>query len=226
MLLLADVFEKFTSASLRYYNLDPCHYFIVPGLSWDVMLKITKIELEKISNPDKYLFIEKGMRGGISHVSKKYSKANNKYCEDYDKNKSEKHIAYIDMNLYGKVMSEYLPYGGFKWVKDNNQIINKIINKRDDSLYGYFLEVDLDYLENLHDSHKDYSMAPEKTKIKDELLSLYCLEIYWRGDIGNLVPNLMLKKNYVLNYRNLKYYLSQGLIFKKVLRILEFIPNA
>ena len=199
--------------------------------SWDTMLKITKIELEKISNPDIHPFIEKGMRGGIRYVSKKYSKANNKYCPDYDKNKPEKHIAYFDMNLYGKAMSEYLSYGGFKWIKDNNQIINKIINKRDDSLYGYFLDVDLDYPENLHDSRKDFSMAPEKIKIKDELLSLYCLEIKNKndiktGDINKLVPNLMLKKNYVLHYGNLKYYLSQGLILKKVHIILESIQSA
>ena len=78
------------------------------------MLKVTKAELEKISNADMHLFIEKGVRGGISYVSKRYSKTNQKYCPDYDKNKPEKYIAYIDMNnLYGKAMSEYVPYGGF-----------------------------------------------------------------------------------------------------------------
>ena len=70
-LLLADVFEKFISTSLKYYNLDPCHYFSAPGLSWDAMLKMTKVELEKISNADIHLFIEKGMRGGICSVSKR-----------------------------------------------------------------------------------------------------------------------------------------------------------
>ena len=151
VLLLADVFEKFISASLKNHNLDPCHYFSTPGLSWDAMLKMIKVELEKISKPDIHLFIEKGMRGGISYVAKRYSKANNKYCPDYDKTKPEKYIAYIDMNnLYGYAMSEYLPYGGFKWIKNNSQIINKILNRRDHSLHGYFLEVDLDYPENLH----------------------------------------------------------------------------
>ena len=79
------------------------------------MLKMIKIELEKISNADIHLFIEKGMRGGISYASKRYSNANNKYCLDYDKTKPEKYINYIDMNnLYGGAMSEYLPYVGFK----------------------------------------------------------------------------------------------------------------
>ena len=48
------------------------------------MLKMTKIELEKISDPDKYIFIEKGMRGGISYFNERYSKANNAYCSNYD----------------------------------------------------------------------------------------------------------------------------------------------
>ena len=103
------------------------------------MVKMTKVELEKISNADMHLFIEKGMRRGISYVSKRYSKANNKYCLGYDKNKPEKHIAYIDMNnLYGGAMSEYLPYEGFKWVKSNNEIVNKILNKSDNSLMVIF----------------------------------------------------------------------------------------
>ena len=63
-------------------------------------------------------------------------------------------------NLYGKAMSEYLPYGGFKGFKINNETVNRILNKSDTSLHGYFLEVDLEYPENLHDYHKDYLMAP------------------------------------------------------------------
>ena len=59
VLLLADVFERFIGTCLKYYELDPCHYFSSPGLSWDPMLKMTGIKLEKISNIDMYLFIEK-----------------------------------------------------------------------------------------------------------------------------------------------------------------------
>ena len=74
------------------------------------MLKMTKVELGKISDPDKYIFIEKGMRGGTSYISKRYSKANNEYYLDYDSEKTETYITYIDMNnLYGHAMSQYLP---------------------------------------------------------------------------------------------------------------------
>ena len=80
-LLLADVFEKFINACLNYYGLDFSHYFSSPGLSWDVMLKMTGIELELNSDIDMYLFIGKGIKGGISYIAKRFSKANNRYME-------------------------------------------------------------------------------------------------------------------------------------------------
>ena len=64
VLLLCDVFEKFIGVCLKDYGLDPCQYFSSPGLSWDAMLRMTGIELEKINNIDVHLFLEKGMRGG------------------------------------------------------------------------------------------------------------------------------------------------------------------
>ena len=78
VLLLVDVSEKFIKRSLDYYCLDPCHSFSSPRLNWDTMLKMTKIELDLISDIDMHLFIEKGMRGGISYIDKRDSKANNK----------------------------------------------------------------------------------------------------------------------------------------------------
>ena len=59
VLLLADVFGKFFKTCLKYYELDSCHYFSSPGLSWDAMLKMTDVELEKISGIDKYLLLKK-----------------------------------------------------------------------------------------------------------------------------------------------------------------------
>ena len=110
VLLLADVFEKFINTCLEYYGSDPCHYFSSPGMSWDAILKITGIELEFISDIDMHLFIEKGMRRGISYIAKIQSKANTKYIESYDVNQPSKYIMYLDANnLYGWAMSQYLP---------------------------------------------------------------------------------------------------------------------
>ena len=102
VLLLADVFEKFINTCLDYYGLDPCHYFSSPGLSWNTMLKITRIELELIADIDMHLFIDERMRGGVSYIAKRCSKANNKYMECYDSSKESKYITYLDVNnLYG-----------------------------------------------------------------------------------------------------------------------------
>ena len=89
VLLLADVFEKIIDTCLKLYKLNPCHYFSSPGLSWDAMLKMTGMKLEKMVDIDIYLFIEKGLRGGISYIAKGYSKSNNKYMKNYDPKKNQ-----------------------------------------------------------------------------------------------------------------------------------------
>ena len=101
------VCEKFIGTCLKYYGLDPCHYFSSPGLSWDAMLKMTGVKLEKISDIDKCLFIETGLRGGISYIAKRHAKANNKYMNDYDPTRQSTFISYLDMNnLYVWAISE------------------------------------------------------------------------------------------------------------------------
>ena len=88
-MLSVYVFEKFIATCLKFYGLDPCHYFSSPGLSWDAVLKMTGVKLEKTSDINKYLSTEKGLRGGISYIAKRYTKANNKYMNDYDLRKSQ-----------------------------------------------------------------------------------------------------------------------------------------
>ena len=228
ILLLADIFEKFISTNLKHYGLDPCHYFSVPRLSWDAMLKMTKIELEKINDPDKYMFFEQGMSSGVSYTNKGYSKANNKYYPDCDKEKPEKYIIYLDMNnLYGCAMSQYLPYSNFKWVKNIDKIKQKLMNIKSNSSIEDILEVDLEYPQELYDIHNDYPLAPEKINIPKEWLSDYSVKIENAHNITTrkvkkLVPNLMNKNNYVIHYRNLHQCLELGMKLKKIHRILKF----
>ena len=70
------------------------------------------------------------MEGGISYISKRHSKANNKHIMCYDSSKESKYIIYLDENdLYGWAMSQYLPYSGFKWLnqkKINGFCLNSI----------------------------------------------------------------------------------------------------
>ena len=98
VLLLADVFETFRDVCLKNYQLDPCWYFTAPGLSWDAMLKITKVELELLSDPDMLLMIEKGIRGGISTIIHRWAQANNKYMKNYNPKEKSTYIKYLDAN--------------------------------------------------------------------------------------------------------------------------------
>ena len=171
--LLLAAFKTLIDTCLKYYGLDPCHYFSSAGLSWDAMLKMTDIELEEILDVDKYLFIEKGLRGGVSYIAESYAKANIKYINDYDAKKPSTFISYLDMNnLYDWAMSEYLPYEGFKWLKNVDKFEVMSINRK--SLIGYLLEVDLKYPDKLHELHNDYPLAPEKLAVSSDTLLKYC----------------------------------------------------
>ena len=149
------------------------------------MLKMTGVTLEKISDPDKYMFFEQGMRGGVSYINKRYSEASKNV-----------NILYLDMNnLYGCAMRQYLPINNFKWVKNIDKIEQKLMRIKNISSTGYVLDVDLDHSQELHDIYNDYPLAPEKMNIPKEWLSDYRLKIanvhnITTGTVEKLVPKL------------------------------------
>ena len=129
-------------------------------------------------------------------------------------------------NLYGWAKSRYLPYGGFKWLKNVDRFDVNSISKKNP--VGYILEVDLKYPDELHVLHNDYPLAPEKLAIPYDMLSDYCKKIADEyeikvGDVKKLIPNLGNKTNYVLHYRNLQLYLSFGMKLTKTHRVLDLI---
>ena len=114
-LLLADVFENFRNMCIKVYELSPAHFLSAPGLAWQACLKKTGIKLELLTDVDMLLIVEKGIRGGICHAMYRYAKANNKYMKNYNKDKEESFLQYLDgSNLYGWEMSQKLPVSGFK----------------------------------------------------------------------------------------------------------------
>ena len=214
VLLLADVFEKFRDICLKNYGLDPVYYYTAPGLAWDAMLKMTKINLELLSDVDMLLMVEKGIRGGISIISNRYGKANNKYMKDFNKSEPSKYLMYVDANnLYGAAMSEKLPVHSFKWM--SNQEIENIFNNQIVQVWEKMpciLEVDLEYPEKLHDLHNDYPLCPEKVECDH--------------GVKKLIPNLRHKNNYVIHYKNLMQCLRLGMKLKKIHRGIKFIESA
>ena len=121
VLLLADVFENFRDIYINHYGLDPAWYFSAPGLVWDATLKIRKVQLELLSDPDMLLMIESGIRGEIATISHRHAKANNEYMgTEFDSTKDSKFITYLDANnLCGWAMSNPLQTSEFEWMIDN-----------------------------------------------------------------------------------------------------------
>ena len=120
VLLLADVMTEFRKTCKKAYGLDALHNYTSPGLAWSAMLKYTEVKLDLISDPDMYLFVEKGIRGGISTVVKRYAKSNNKYLDNYDKESESVFIPYLDANnLYGWAMNNPLPVSDFEWIEED-----------------------------------------------------------------------------------------------------------
>ena len=201
VLLLADVFENFRDICIKNYKLDPGHYYTAPGLAWDAALKVTNVELELLTDIDKLLMVEKGIRGGVSMISNRYGKANNKYMgKSFIKKEPSKYITYLDANnLYGWAMSKPLPTHGFKWMNVSELHIWE--------KHPCILEVDLEYPKSLHDLHNDYPLAPEQIEA---------------SKVDKLIPNLWNKKKYVIHCENLNQYFNLGLKLIHIHRGIKF----
>ncbi|GET51323.1 uncharacterized protein LOC114537920 [Rhizophagus irregularis DAOM 181602=DAOM 197198] len=208
VLLLADIFQNFRKMALKKYGLDPLWYYSTPGFAWDALFFMTGKRYARANNP--------GMGEG-------------KWTTD----KPKSSILYLDANnLYGWAMLQYLPTGNFHWIKEENELSNiqrQIESNEipDDSSEGYILKVKLEYPQALHSQHTDYPLAPERMKVKKEWLSKKQQEIIARSGqrytpTDKLIPNLFDKDEYVVHYRNLQYYVSQGLVIKKVYEAIKF----
>ena len=204
--LYLNVYEAFRDTCLRHYSLDPAHFYTSPVLTWKVCLKHTGIKSELLTDPDMLLMFERGIRGGITQVVRKYALANNKYMGDIFNPKSEgSYLQYLDANnLYGLAMSQSLPTGGFKWVDVNPDEISELETRTDK---GYILEVDVSYPKELHNPHNDLPFMCERMEI---------------NGVEKLVPNLRDKKSYVIHIRALAQALKHGLILDRIHRAIEF----
>ncbi|XP_071640852.1 uncharacterized protein [Temnothorax longispinosus] len=211
VLLLADVFENFRDSCVASYGLDPAYYYTLPGFTWDAMLKHTCIKFELLTDIDMVMFIERGIRGGLSQCSGRYAKANNKYMKSYDSSKPSSYLMYFDVNnLYGWAMCKPLPYAEFRWVEDSSNFdVNTIAL---DSSTGYILEVDLEYPQDKHDAHADLPFCPMRDKPPGK-----------RQD--KLLATLHDKERYVIHYRNLQQCMRHGIRVTKIYRVLQFAQS-
>jgi hypothetical protein len=175
------------------------------------MLKKTEIKLPIIKDYDMYMKFEQSIRGGVSFINHGHSIANNLYMKEYDKTKPMKYIIYLDMNnLYGFIMTKVLPCGEFK--NSSQETIDYVFNNinkdlfnwgNDDSDKGVMCGVDLEIPKDKHDYFRDFPLAAVHRN-------------------GKLCLTLEDKFNYGIHIANLKYFISKGLILKKIHWMIEF----
>ena len=212
-ILLADVFEKFIKVSVNEFDINPLYCVSLPGYTWQCGLKYTGKNLQTLQNKDMILLLENNIRGGISSIM------GDRYIKSDDNIK----ILYIDANnLYGHSMSQYLPYDEIKF--DNNISLEDILNTPDDSDIGYFIEVDLQYPDNIKEKTKNFPFAPINKKVNPDNFNDYMKEIKPDTYIqtSKLICDWSNKKNYLVHYRMLKFYVRHGMIVDKVHNIISF----
>ena len=157
------------------------------------------------------LMIEDGIREGICHAIQRYAKANNKYMNDYNKNKESSYIYYLDANN-GMAMSEKLTIKRFKWMIDISGIDENFVKSYNKNCgKGYILKVDVDYPRELQDLHRDFPFLPEKIVV---------------NNTKKLICNLQDKKDYAVHINVLKQALYHGLKLIKVHQVIEFDQEA
>ena len=213
VILLADVFEKFIKISVEEFGFNPLYCVSLPGYTWLSGLKYTRIILQTLQDKDMILLLENIIRGGISSVM----------GDRYIKSDENKKILYIDANnLYGHSMSQYLPYDEIKF--DNTVKLEDILNTPDDSDIGYFIEVYLTYPNNIEEKTKNFPFVPMNKKINPDDFSEYMKEIKPDTYIQTkkLICDWSDKKNYLVHYRMLKFYVRDGMIVEKIHSIISF----
>ena len=213
VLLLSCVFEKFIKVSVNEFDINPLYCVSLPGYTWQCGLKYTGINLQTLQDKDMILLLENNIRGGISSVM----------GDRYIKSNENKKILYIDANnLYGHSMSQPLPFDEIKF--DNNVTLEDILNTPDDNDIGYFVEVDLTYPNNIKEKTKNFPFAPVNKKINPDDFNDYMKEIRPNTYVqsSKLICDWSDKKNYLVHYRMLNFYIRYGLIVDKVHSVISF----
>jgi hypothetical protein len=234
VILLADVFEHFRKLAMIDDQLDPVHYVSLPGFAWDsLMLKAEPIlkplgGLELISDPEMYLMVESGIRGGVSMISKRHAVANNKNMTKYDPNQTTSFIRYLDMNnMYGHGMSQYLPVNGFRWGSDDECMHYDPTKIDICSDVGSMSYISGYWPNELHDLHNDYPMLPERMKVNEQTASEYNESLRKKlgktsSNVEKLVPHLDKRVRYTVHYRALAQAIKHGFVVTKVHRVIFF----
>ncbi|XP_043949537.2 uncharacterized protein LOC122818670 [Drosophila biarmipes] len=210
VIILGDVFEYFRGLCLNVYNLDPLNYSTAPSMSWDAMLKVTKIVLDLISDPEMHSFLKSAVRGGLVQCNQEDVTANNELLNSFDPSKPITYLASIEANnLDDWAMSQPLPFSNFSFLNDKQIHQFDATKISSDADVGYVLEVDLEYPTDLYRSHDGLPFCPQNRTLSS-------------GYHQIVTADFSHKKNYVIHLKHLQLCLQNGLVLTKIHRVLSF----
>ena len=233
VILLADVFQEFRRVALEEDKLDPVHFVSLPAMSFKSAFKMTGETIHLLQDPEMYNIFERGIRGGLTFVNKHHIKSET-VGDDHI------HLKYYDQNnLYGSSLSKPLPHSEFSWLNQDELEYysnpSNILKIPDEGDWGYYFEVDLIYPNSIKNKTADFPLAPESGEVTEDMFSPFMSQFH-----NNLTEcgqprykpcrKLLLtqydKKNYLVHFCILKFYLEMGMLLKSVHRIIKFRQKA
>ena len=219
--LLADVFENFRATIIDDHELDPANFFTLPQLTFAAAFRYGECHL--LTDEDQYEFFETGIRGGMTFVNTHHVKASPQVSISY----------WDENNLYGNALRQLLPTSGFQWLTEEEIAALDWHSIATDGEFGYTLMVDLEYPREIHDKTQDFPLAPEAKHITEDMLTPFMLEQWaarceMRGYSTAFRPEKKLlmtcqnKKEYVVHFKLLKFYLEMGMKISKIHRVIKY----
>ena len=220
VIALAEEFERFRARIFKQYEIEPVHFFSASGLVYTSMLKMTRVELDLISDPTQYLFLERSMRGGICFNSRKFSEANVPGTSTYNPDQPHKYILGFDVsNMYASIIQEEkLPCSKFEWVTSTELSRMDWMHWDPDGDIGYTVEVDILYPQALWARDDEYPMAAERISVPpvwwsdaQRDIARLC-EIDDRERPPKLISHLGPRRKYVVHGKVLQFMMKRGLV--------------
>ena len=232
VLLLNSVFEEYRKISQRKLSMDPARFFSASHFTFQAMLRYTGVELEIIQDLEIVHMIRQSIRGGLSLASKRYLEANDPMMEDYDPERPDVEIVYIDCsNMYGYALKQCLPEKDFRWLTKGEIKNLNVENIEDDDDTGYILECDFEFPESVHDRLKDFVPLLEKMEVAPAHWSPYMMKQFaktckpFKAEPEKLTSHFGPRRHYVIHYVHLKLCLELGINLKRIHRVLAFTQS-
>ncbi|XP_034236350.1 uncharacterized protein LOC117642369 [Thrips palmi] len=231
ILLLACCIQNFRKVNFEWYGIDCLHFISAPSFYYQACLKMSGVVLDLFQDPNEYLMVENGIRGGLSQVFQRHCKANNPSLKNYDSTKPTSYAVLLDQNsLYAAAQYHFkMPVGNYRWLTQDEIKQLDVLNLNLDGEMGYIFYLDLIYPQSIKEFTKQFPLCPTTENICYNMLSDY--QKQWLNDMGvryptkgvtKLVASQLDKNNLTIHLAPLQTYLKLGMKIGKIHRVLTY----